>query len=230
MKCVIIDDDQIQVDILTKLIENTETLELVKTYNDPVNAAKTIKKCDADLLFLDIEMPDINGIEFLENINFDGQVILISAHDKFAMKAFDLSVSDYLLKPVSYARFHKAINKVEGDKSTPARSNNEHNKEIFVKVNTTLKNVNIDDILFVEASRDYVILNLKGEEKIKANSSMKNIESKLPPNEFVRVHRSFIVRVKSIERIDGDILEIDNRLISVSKSYKSDLMKSLNLL
>jgi len=184
------------------------------------------------LIFLDIEMPEMNGIEFLNSLKNPPQIIIVSGKGKYAIDAFEYNVTDYLLKPVNYPRFYKAIDK--------ATARFEQNKvhlvgkdEIFIKKNSTLVRLKYDDILWVEALENYVIFNTF-KEKYTIHFTMKAIEQKLPSNKFTRVHRSYIVNTSSIDVIEDNaiIIKTDDgsKNIPIGKSYKDKLMKDINLI
>jgi len=233
MDCIIIDDDKLSRKILEEFIAKTEGLNLKKSFSDAVDAINYIKTNEElHIIFLDIEMPEMDGIEFLNSLKSETQIIIVSAKEKYALDAFEYDVTDYLLKPVSYSRFFKAIEKastrLERDKSNLIGK-----EEIFIKKNATLVRLKYDDILWVEALENYVIFNTS-KEKYTIHFTMKAIEQKLPSSKFTRVHRSFIVNTSSIEVIeDNSVLvktEGGTRTIPIGKSYKEKLMRDINLI
>jgi len=233
MNCIIIEDDKLSRRILEEFINKTEGLVLKRSFADAVEAINYLKnEEDTHLIFLDIELPDMNGIEFLNTLKVQPQIIIFSAKGKYALDAFEYDVTDYLLKPVSYTRFFKAI-----DKATARFERNKYNmmgkEEIFIKKNSTLVRLRYDDILWVEALENYVIFNTY-KEKYTIHFTMKAIEQKLPSNKFTRVHRSFIVNTGSIDVIEDNSvmmkIEDGTKTIPIGKSYKEKLMKDINLI
>jgi DNA-binding LytR/AlgR family response regulator len=226
LKCVVIDDDQVSLKVVEALIKQTDFLSLQKSFSDAVSALSYLSKEPTDLLFCDIEMPKMSGLELVKSLVNSPQVILIGSKEKYALESYDYEVVDYLLKPIdSYARFLQAANKAKAK----YEESNDNQKNIFIKVDSLLINFDYSDILWVEAYGDYV--KIKTEEKVHTvYSTLKAIEDKLPRNEFVRVHRSYIVRIDKIKNIDLHNLQISNKIIPISNSYKANLMESINRL
>lgn len=229
MKCIIVDDDPISVKVLEAFIQKTDLLTLANTFNNPISALSYITANGVDLIFLDIEMPEMNGIQFIQTLNQNHpQIILTTSQTNFAIEAYNNNVSDYLVKPFDYSRFHKAIVKVKEitSKKTSSHSNIQ---SLFVKEGSTIKKINIQDILWVESTGDYIKIQTKIE-KIVVHSTLSSFEKRLPPNEYIRVHRSYIVRIDQIETIEDDAIAIKEKLIPIGKTYKSDVYKHLHII
>jgi len=233
MNCILVDDDKLSRKVLEEFIKKTEGVNLKASFSDGVEAINYLKnEEDINLIFLDIEMPEMNGIEFLNSLKNPPQVIIVSGKGKYAIDAFEYDVTDYLLKPLSYPRFYKAL-----DRATARFEKNKIHlvgkDEIFIKKNSTLVRLKYDDILWVEALENYVIFTTF-KEKYTIHFTMKAIEQKLPSNKFTRVHRSFIVNTSSIEVIEDNavIIRTDDgsKSIPIGKSYKEKLMKDINLI
>ena len=233
MNCIIIDDDKLSRRILEEFINKTEGLHLKYSFEDAVEPINTLKKEDEiHLIFLDIEMPEMSGIDFLNTLKNPPQIIIVSAKGKYALDAFEYDVTDYLLKPVSYTRFFKAV-----DKAMARFEKNKDNllgkEEIFIKKNSTLVRLNYDEILWVEALENYVIFTTF-KEKFTIHFTMKAIEQKLPTNKFSRVHRSFIVNTSKIDVIEDNSVIMrtaeGNKSLPIGKSYKDKLLKDINLI
>ena len=233
MNCIIIDDDNLSRRILEVFIAKTDGLVLLKSFSDAIGAINYLKtEDDVHLIFLDIEMPDMTGIEFLNSIKSQPQIIIVSGKEKYALDAFEFDVTDYLLKPVVYTRFFKAVDKALlrfGKEDTSINGKD----EIFIKKNSALVRLKYVDILWIEALENYVIFNTY-KEKFTIHFTMKAIEQKLPPNKFTRVHRSFIVNTSSIDVIEDNSVLVKTedgiRSIPIGKSYKEKLMKDINLI
>lgn len=200
---------------------------------DAVDAINILKKEDnIHLIFLDIEMPEMTGIDFMDSLEITPQVIIVSGKEKYAVNAFEYDVTDYLLKPITYSRFFKAVEKAtmrfEKDKNNLIGK-----EEIFIKKNSTLVRLKYDEILWVEALENYVIFNTF-KDKYTIHFTMKAIEQKLPPQNFTRVHRSYIVNTSTIDVIEDNSViirtEDGNKTIPIGKSYKDKLMKDINLI
>ena len=224
MNCIVIEDSEVQRKLICHYIEKTDYLTFKRDFVDAVQAVSYLRNESVDLIFLDISMPVMSGMEFLKSFESDAQVILFTSHEEYALEAFEYNVIDYLVKPVSYARFMKAVNKARAGFE---KNDNEASDEIFVKVNSVFEKVNITEILWIEALDDYVIINTD-ERKYTVLSSMKSITSKLPSKDFMRVHRSSIIRLDKISKIDNGVIEIGgNKLIAIGRSYKKEVMERL---
>jgi len=235
MNCVVIDDDKLSRKVVESYIERTDYLTLIASYTSAIEAINEIKKNDPiDLIFLDVEMPEMSGMEFLNSLNTTPEVIIISSKEQYALEAFEYDVSDYLLKPISYSRFFKAVNKVN---SRAGKKGNEiiskENNEIFIKSNSSLVRLNYDDILWVEALENYVVVNTFTD-KYTIHFTMKAIEDKMPSNRFTRIHRSYVVNLKKIEMIEDNSVVISTdggfKSIPIGKSYREKLMGDINLM
>lgn len=233
MNCMILDDDNLSRKILEEFIERTEDMVLKHSCSDPVKCINILKKDDSiDLLFLDIEMPEMTGIDFLDSMLQKPQVIIVSGKGEYALESYNYDVTDYLLKPVTYPRFLQGLEKVE-KRSKEALAEEEGADEIFIKKNSTLVRLKYDDILWIEALENYVIFNTF-KDKYTIHFTMKAIEQKLPTKRFTRVHRSYIVNTSRIEVIEDNsvIIKTDeaDKSIPIGKSYKEKLMRDINLI
>lgn len=233
MNCIIIDDDKLSRRILEEFIQKTDELHLKYSFSDAVEPINTLKEEDEiHLIFLDIEMPEMTGIDFLNSLKNPPQIIIVSSKDKYALSAFEYDVTDYLLKPVTYPRFYKAI-----DKALARFEKNKNNligkDEIFIKKNSTLVRLKYEEILWVEALENYVIFTTF-REKYTIHFTMKAIEIKLPTSKFTRVHRSYIVNTSKIDVIEDNSVLIRTeegiKSIPIGKSYKDKLMRDINLI
>lgn len=231
MNCIIIDDDIMSRRVIEEFVSRTEQLILLNSYENAVDAINAFNTGeDIDLIFLDIEMPEMSGIDFLETLQNPPQIIIVSSKEKYALDAFNYDVTDYLLKPVTYSRFFKAINKanVRFKNKVDTKEN-----EIFIKKNSALVRLKYEEILWIEALENYVIFTTFTD-KYTIHFTMKAIEQKLPSNMFTRVHRSFIVNTHSINLIEDNSIIIKtkegNKTIPIGKSYKDKLMGDINLM
>ena len=230
IRCLAIDDESLALDLLEDNIRKVPFLELVKGCRSAFEAMEILHKEKIVLIFLDIQMPDISGIQFLKSLQSRPLVIFTTAFEKYALEGFELDVVDYLLKPFSFDRFLKAVNKAQDylilkERSASRETGNETLptiRYIFVKADYKLIKINFDDILYVEGLKDYIKI-YTGEKPILTLMSMKSLEEKLPSADFVRVHRSFIVAIKKISFIQRNFIHIGNKEIPVSDLYKDHL-------
>ena len=237
IRCIAIDDEALALDLMEDNIRKVPFLELVKKCRSAFEAMEIMRQEAIDLIFLDIQMPDISGIQFLKSLKTKSLVIFTTAYEKYALEGFELDVIDYLLKPIPFDRFLKAVNKaseyldlknrsVSGDMQDEIRSTRDF---IFVKADYKLVKIDFKDILFIEGLKDYIKI-YTGEKPVITLMSMKLIEDKLPPGEFVRVHRSFIVQLKKIRFIQRSLIQIGEREIPISENYRDQLFNSINQL
>lgn len=230
MNVIIVDDDSVSRELLKICVERTDNLRLVASCTNVREAMSVLKEeKNIDLILLDVEMPEISGIEFLNTVKDIPQVIIISSKKDYAADAFDNNVTDYIVKPVSYERFIKAINKARHTEGS-FKGDSQNADFIFVRHKNRLQKVSVNDIEYTEANADYVNL-VAGDAKYVIHSSMKNIESKLPSRQFVRVHRSFIVNLGKVKTVEENTLYMTTKglTIPIGRLYKEHLMKRLNL-
>lgn len=230
MRCIVVDDDELSRSVIEDLINETDSLELIKSCEDAVEAFKVIKEEHIDLVFLDIEMPKMDGLEMLRTLSPLPQVILVTAHEKYAVESYEYDVTDFLHKPISLARFMKAVDKAYNGFENNRASITSQDKTIFIKADSRLVQINTEDILYIEALGNYMRIYTSGEQKYTILSTMKDIISKLSSDDFVRVHRSFIVRLDKIKTIEDNYIVINSKQINIGKAYKDDLTQKLNLL
>ncbi len=232
MNCIIIDDDALSRRVVEEFVERTDFLTLKYSFKDAVEAINSFNKGneEIDLIFLDIEMPEMDGIDFMNTLKNLPQVIIVSSKEKYAVNAFDYDVTDYLLKPITYSRFYKAVLKAKNIHDIKERSDVD---EIYIKKNSALVRLKYDEILWVEALENYVIIN-SFSDKFTIHFTMKSIESQLPSKQFKRVHRSYIVNAKKIDRIEDNSVYIKNseglKSIPIGKAYKERFMNDINLM
>ncbi|MFZ4523732.1 MAG: LytR/AlgR family response regulator transcription factor, partial [Bacteroidales bacterium] len=229
------DDEMLALDLLEDNIKKVPFLELVQTCRSAMEAMVILREQPVDLLFLDIQMPDISGIQLLKSLHHKPLVIFTTAYSKYATDGFDLDAIDYLLKPYSFERFLKAVNKVHEymdihDRATSQQSTKEivaSPNFLFVKADYKLYKINLKDILYVEGLKDYVKI-YAGEKPVVTQISMKALEEKLPAHDFIRVHRSFIVAFNKIDFIQKHMLNIGKKEIPISEHYREELFKIIN--
>jgi len=226
MKILICDDEPLAIDILESYIDKIPDLELVAKCDNAIDANEIIQKEKIDLVFLDIQMPQMTGIELVKSLTNPPKFIFTTAYAEYAVEGFDLNAVDYLLKPIAFDRFLKAVNKAtdNGDKSNDASEDD----FFFVKADKKLIKIHFSEILYIEGLKDYVIIK-KESGRVIALQTMKSLEQKLPSNLFKRVHRSYIVNISKIKAIVGNAVEIvennQAKHIPIGKNYKEELLK-----
>ncbi|MEO0469241.1 MAG: LytTR family DNA-binding domain-containing protein [Bacteroidota bacterium] len=232
--CIIVDDETMSRKAVVKLIEKTDFLQLIDECDSATKALNILANNKIDLIFLDVEMPEMTGLEMLGALNnHEHQVIVVSSNRDYALDAFEFSVADYLLKPVTPSRFHKSVQKVKAKidkiKQSGAQAAQSVSDHLFVKDKGQLVRLGLTEILWIEALGDYVQIYTPGK-RYTVNTTMKSIVSRLPEQEFMRVHRSFIVRLDRISSIEDNTIVAGDKLIPVGKSYRSSLSTRLNLI
>ncbi len=234
MNCIIIDDDKLSRKVIEEFVKKTDFLTLIDSYSNALDAMNAFSGDEEiHLIFLDVEMPEMTGLEFLKTIENPPQIIIISGQEKYALEAFEYDVVDYLLKPISLQRYYKSVNKaykIFNEKNYIVEKNN----QIFIKSkNSTLVNLKYDDILWIEALENYVIVSTF-DSRYTIHFTMKSIVNKLPSNIFKRVHRSYIVNVNQIGIIEDNTIvyktKTGDKVIPIGKSFKDNLMSDLNLI
>ena len=230
MNCIIC-TNKVSSNILAKFVQNYSSLNLVGTFSDPdLIKTQLLKKEDIDLFFIDMEIPDIDIFDFISTLDYLPNIIIISSTDQSALKAFDFNVVDYLLKPVTYSRFCKAVDKSLKNYSHK-ESTNKGSNEIFIKKGFTLVKLELNDIIYIEALENYITL-YTSNEKYTIHFTMKAIENNLPSGTFIRVHRSFIVNRSMIQTIKEKSLDLmfgsGIKNLPIGKSFRDYLLNKIN--
>ena len=236
IRCIAIDDEKLALDLIEDDILKVPFLQLVKKCRNGVEALAVLQNEKIDLVFLDIQMPDISGIQFLKSLPHKPLVIFTTAYEKYALDGFDLDVVDYLLKPYSFERFLKAVNKAQehmyllekNQTITPASDEiSFSSRYIFVKSDYKLVKIEIAEIQYIESLKDYVKI-VSGDKPIVTLSSMKAIEEKLVAPDFIRVHRSFMVNVRKINYIHRSFIKVGEKEIPIGDNYKENFLQIIN--
>jgi two-component system, LytTR family, response regulator len=227
LKCLIVEDEPLARSLLTEYVRKVPHLELAEACSSPLAAIEVLHKNPIDILFLDIQMPEITGITLLKTLQKKPLVILTTAYSEYALESYELDVLDYLLKPITFERFLKAVEKASQRlmvKKDPAHAEVKMAPEptqsfVFVKDGTKLVKVRFDDILYVEGLKDYVTIHTK-QQKIVTLQRLKALEEQLPANKFIRIHHSYIVALEAINMVHKGEVQIGNALLPISDSYK----------
>nr|WP_294896878.1 LytTR family DNA-binding domain-containing protein [uncultured Pedobacter sp.] len=237
IKCLIVDDEPLALDILEDYISKIPFLTLHKRLQNPIEALTLVQQEKIDLVFLDVQMPELTGIQFLKIANDKCKVILTTAYPEYALEGYEHNVVDYLLKPIAFDRFYKAAQKVQDllcnvpSQPTPlaeiAPTNNSFSHDfIFVKTEYKIQKIYLDDILFIEGLKDYISIYTKTE-RIITLQSMKKIDEALPTHSFVRVHKSYIVALDKIESIERSRIIIGDKLIPIGDTHRDNFFKMI---
>ena len=220
INCIAIDDEPIALEIIKAYCEKTPSLNLVKVFTQPSKAKKHLRKYPVDLLFLDIQMPDINGVDFYKSIDQKPLVIFTTAHPKYAVEGFEVSAIDYLIKPINFDRFSDACTKVVNAIDSKV---NQHNQEeaLYIRSNYSLVKILFENIIYIETQGDFIRIHQEESEPIQTLMSLSSIVDKLPHKDFIRVHRSYIVSLRKIKSIRRYIISIGTMQIPIGTTYKA---------
>lgn len=220
---MIVDDEPLAVKLLESFVAKTPQLKLLGSFTDSVEAINAIKEQQPDLLFLDIQMPDLNGMELAHMIPANTRVIFTTAFKEYAFESYEVSALDFLLKPIRYNKFLSAVEKAKQWYEREPADDDNKTKSLFIRVDGELRNITIDSITYVSGMKDYVMFYLDGESKpLITHLTMKAVEAMLPTDKFLRVHRSYIIAVDKIKKIDrNDCIYIGEEIIHVPEGYQA---------
>ncbi|MCB0741974.1 MAG: response regulator transcription factor [Chitinophagaceae bacterium] len=234
MNCLVIDDEPLAVDVIAGYIQKVDTLHLSGTYQNPVDAILHLQKEKIDLIFLDIQMPELSGLQFMNLLQNKTQVIIVSAYNEFAVQGFEQDVTDYLLKPVSFERFLKGIEKAFRQIEISTKDENIENVTtndfIFVRADNKFIKVNFNDILFIEGLRNYISIYTAENKRIVTLQNMKTLEEVLPASQFIRVQKSYIVNLQKIETIERQRIYMGEHVIPIGESFSSRFFSIISTL
>jgi DNA-binding LytR/AlgR family response regulator len=217
---MIVDDEPLAIDLLRRYIQSLPQLSLVGAFEDPIQAFEQLQQKKVDLLFLDIQMPGLSGLQLLKSLRYAPKVILTTAYREYAVEGFELDVFDYLVKPISKERFLKSIDKLRQE------PNDKSDDFILIKVNKEIVRLKYDDILAIEGLKNYVKV-ITANKQLIAYHTIGYLESRLPPEIFKRIHKSFIVNFNSVEKIVAGVVKMQGRSYPIGKSYSQEVDKIL---
>jgi DNA-binding LytR/AlgR family response regulator len=233
LKCIIVDDDTMSLRILQSLVEKTDILQLVGLYDNSITAARALTEQEVDILFLDVEMPDMTGLQLIETLEYKPQIIITTSKEEYARNAFEYDAVDFLLKPIeSYSRFLKAVRKAKTliQPKAPSEPTGKATQDtIFIKVDSLLVNFDLKEALYMEAFGDYVKIHTDKKVHL-VHTKLRTLEETLPSKDFVRVHRSYIVRIDKIKNIDTANLQLGSKIIPISNTYRQQLFDRIQTL
>lgn len=237
IRCLVVDDEPLALHILEDYISKMPFLQLVKATTNPIEALTMVQAAEADLVFLDVQMPELTGIQFLKIANGKAKVILTTAYPQYALEGYELDVVDYLLKPIAFDRFFKSVQKAQSIiqpvaaksvvvQAEPVQQDDFSTDFIFVKTEHKIQKVYLHDILFIEGLKDYISI-FTSAERIITLQGMKKMEDALPEKHFVRVHKSYIVALNKIDSIERSRIQIGEKIIPVGDTYRDEFFKMI---
>ena len=225
MKCIIVDDEPLAHDILSDYVSKLKNLELVNTYTNPIEAFSSIERDKIELIFLDVQMPELTGIQFMKLLGNKAKVILTTAYPEYALDGYEHNVVDYLLKPISFERFQKACDKINNN-VTIVDENSVELDHIFIKSEHKIVRIDLSSILYIEGLKDYISI-YTNKERVLTLMNMKKVEELLPSKRFIRVHKSYIVPLEKISSIEKNRIYIDGQGIPIGDTYKDEFYMRL---
>ncbi len=228
LNCIVVDDDEMSRKVMAHFIEKTDFLQLTSEFDNAMDAINYLDDEHVDIIFLDIQMPAMSGMDFINALEKDIEIILITSEQKYAVEAFEKKVTDYLVKPIEFARFMQSVQKAHTNVEIK-REHSAKRRELYVRTDAKIVRIPYDSILYVEALADYVIIQSELKKHI-VHFTMKGIVSRLPEDIFVRTHRSYIVNLDKIETLEDNSLVIGEKFIPIGASYKEALLDQLNFL
>ena len=230
LKCIIVDDEPLAIEIMESYVAKVDQLQLVSTFRNAVSAFTFLQEHPVDLIFLDIQMPKLSGIDFLKTLKDPPKVIFTTAFRDYAIQGFELEIVDYLLKPIPFDRFLKAVAKVLHQPSTPVSAAPKQeiasDNYVYFKVDKKMIKTKMADVLYIESIKDYVKVKTSDKE-IVTQQKISYLEESLPREQFLRIHRSFIVNLEKIDAYSATDVEIGKHSIPIGRNYKNDVMKIL---
>jgi DNA-binding LytR/AlgR family response regulator len=230
IKCIIVEDETLAQNVLQSHLQKVDKLELVAICNNALEAKDVLNKYDVDLMFLDIQLPGMTGLNFLRSLSAPPLVVLTTAYSEYAVESYEFNIIDYLLKPVSFERFCKAIDKIVDGRliaQVAEAKNNLPTDHIFIKSNSKFFKVNFSEIIFIEGMKDYLKIHTR-EQRLVTLQTMNDMEKILPAKQFIRVHKSYIISMAHIKSIYGNSIEMENETIPIGINYKEKVAQLIN--
>ena len=221
INCLIIDDEPLAINVIKNHIKEIDNINVIDTFNSAIDALNFMKSNTVDLLFLDINMPLLDGLDFIKSLDKKPMIVITTAYSEYAIKTYELEVLDYLMKPISFPRFLKAVNRAFKELNSNLTSNLKVAKRahIFIKVDKKkMQKIYLDEILIIESLRDYLKITTVSNKYI-IHSTLSSFTEKLPSNNFIRIHRSFTIAIDKIEAVQGNSVEIDGIKYVIGRSY-----------
>lgn len=224
LRVIIVDDEPLAINVLRNYVEQVNQLQLVQTFSNAIDASSYLQENEVDIIFLDINMPILDGMDFLKSLHVVPMVVITTAHEEYALKSFELEAIDYLVKPIPFPRFLKAVNRIISLKQGASKSGGTSNEKpsIFVKVDKKkLQKIFIDEIVVVESLKDYIRIKTTSAKYI-IHRTLGSFTDELPSDKFIRIHRSYTIAMDKVEAIEGNSLEIDGIRYIIGRSYLNE--------
>lgn len=222
IKCVIIDDEPLAIKVVENHLKEFQNFEVIGTFNNPITPLVLLENGEADVLFLDINMPKMNGLDFAKTLNTKTNVVITTAYREYAVESYDLNVLDYLVKPIPFNRFLKTINKITQkvyqQKGIQKEEDTNNESFIFLKVDKKLVKIRFEDILYIESLKDYIKV-FTAIENYLVHKSLTSITEELPDTNFIRIHRSFTIAIDKVKSVEGNLVEIATTKIPIGRKY-----------
>ena len=222
IKCIIIDDEPLAIKVIENHLQEFQNFEIVGTFNNPIAALPLLEEQKIDAVFLDINMSKMNGLEFIKTVELKSNIVITTAYREYAVESFDLDVLDYLVKPIPFNRFLKAINKITQKIAIQRGGNldntNESDSFIFLKVDKKLVKIPFDEIFYIESLKDYIKVFTTTDNYL-VHKSLTSITEELPSSQFLRIHRSFTISTDKVKSVEGNSVEINNKRIPIGRKY-----------
>ena len=226
LKAIIIDDEPLAINVLKNYVSQVKELELEKTFSNAIDASSFLQNNEIDLIFLDINMPILDGLEFLQSLNTVPMVVITTAHEKYALKSFELQAIDYLVKPIPFPRFLKAVHRILSLKqgiTKPDHNSTSEKRSIFVKVDKKkMQKVYLDEIVVIESLKDYIRIKTTSAKYI-VHKTLGSFTDELPSDKFIRIHRSYTIAIDKVNTVEGNSVEIDGIRYTIGRSYIAEV-------
>ncbi|MCP4977401.1 MAG: response regulator transcription factor [Maribacter sp.] len=226
LKAIIVDDEPLAINVLKNYIEQIKEVQLMSTFSNAVDASTFLQSHEVDIIFLDIHMPILDGLEFIKTLHEAPMIVITTAHEEFALESFNLEVLDYLVKPIPFPRFLKAVNRIIKLKqlnTSPERTGHSDHPSIFVKVDKKkLQKIYLDEIVVVESLKDYIRIKTTTGKYI-VHKTLSSFTNELPSDQFIRIHRSFTICIDKVQVVEGNSVEIDNTRYTIGRSYINEV-------
>lgn len=226
MKAILIDDEPLAINVLKNYVDQVKELQLIQTFTNAIDASSFLQRNEVDIIFLDINMPIMNGLDLLGALNSKAMVVMTTAHEEYALKSYELEAIDYLVKPIPFPRFLKTVHRIiklrEGFPKSNTQSKSE-NPSIFIKIDKKkLQKIYLDDIIVIESLKDYIRIKTKSNKFI-IHKTLSSFTDELPSDKFIRIHRSYTVAIDKIEAVEGNSLEVQGIRYTIGRSYLNEV-------
>ena len=221
-RCIIIDDEPLAIRVIENHLSKINSFEVVETFTNPLEAMVILQSGDIDVVFLDINMPLINGMDFVKTLHNPPLIVMTTAYREYAVESYELDVLDYLVKPIPFTRFMKTVNKINNALSTKSDNTEDDRKHIFIKIDKKLVKIYLDEVLYIESLKDYIkITTSTGTNMV--HQTLTSFTDSLPKEMFIRIHRSFTISIAKVSAVIGNMVEIDGNQIPIGRNYVQEV-------